>query len=122
MNRRELTKRLGPVTTMLLEEKGYIAPIDVFVKLGYLSDADVESWRMKKVPYLEKRIGVNLNKISFILGTMAKNCRRGGLKPSRTVYKSWGKGPKRKLQFSKSGLPQLEDTYSTHYIKPSSGP
>jgi hypothetical protein len=35
-----------------------------------------------------------------------------------TVYKSWGKGKKVLLQFSKSGDPSLETAYATHFVKP----
>ena len=40
-----------------------------------------------------------------------------GLKPSRTAYMSWGKGPKQRLRFSKYGTPRIEEMYSTHYIR-----
>jgi hypothetical protein len=35
-----------------------------------------------------------------------------------TVYKSWGKGKKTLLQFSKSGDPTIEAAYATHFVKP----
>lgn len=38
------------------------------------------------------------------------------LKPSYTAYMGWGKGPKRKLRFSKLGSEYLEKAYSTHYV------
>ena len=117
MNRQELTRKLGPITSSLLKEKGYISMIDVFIRLGYLTDKDVEDWRMKRVPFLEKRIKVNLGKIGFIVKAVSKNCRNGKLKPSYTVYKSWGKGKKIVLQFSKTGLPHIEEVYGTHYVK-----
>ncbi len=56
MNRTELAGKLGPVTMKLLKEKGYFSLIDVFIELKYLDTKDVESWRMKKTPYLEKCI------------------------------------------------------------------
>jgi hypothetical protein len=34
MNRRELEKKLSPITAELLKEKGYICLIDVFIGLG----------------------------------------------------------------------------------------
>ena len=91
--------------------------IDVFVGLGYLNAKDVESWRMKRIPYLEKCMSVNLSKVSFIVKTVRQNCINGKLKPSFTGYKSWGKGAKVNLKFSKSGQPNIEQTYATHYLK-----
>ncbi|MFC1747929.1 hypothetical protein ACFL2V_03905 [Pseudomonadota bacterium] len=118
MNRRDLEKKLGPITSALLKEKGYISMIDVFVGLGYLDEKDIEAWRMKRVPYLEKCIKTNLGKISFVVKAVRKNCINGNLKPSYTGYKSWGKGHKVSLRFSKTGQPNIEETYATHYIKP----
>jgi hypothetical protein len=117
VNRRELENKLGPITSVLLKEKGYICMIDVFVKLGYLAEKDIEAWRMKRIPYLEKCINVNLGRISFIVKTVKGNCTKGKLKPSYTVYNSWGKGPKINLRFSKSGQPNIEETYATHFVK-----
>ena len=39
-----------------------------------------------------------------------------GLRPSRTVYKKWGKGEKTRLRFSKSDNLAIEELYSTHYL------
>ena len=105
---------------MLLKEKGYISMIDVFVGLGYLTEKDIEAWRMKHVPYLEKYIKVNLGRASFIVKTVRSNCINGKLKASYTGYKSWGKGPKVALRFSKTGQPNIEEEYATHFIKPKS--
>jgi len=46
------------------------------------------------------------------------NCAKGNLKASFTGYKSWGKGSKVTLQFSKKGQSNIEEVYATHYIKP----
>ncbi len=118
MNRQDLENKLGLITSGLLREKGYISLIDVFIGLGYLTEKDVESWRMKRIPYLEKSIKVNLDKISFINKTVRENCRKGGLCESYTAYKSWGKGAKVDLQFFKSGAKNIEALYSTHWLKP----
>lgn len=117
MNRRDLEKKLSPITSGLLREKGYISLIDVFISLGYLTKKDVESWRMKRIPYLEKSVKVGLSKITFINKTVRENCRKGGLRESYTAYKSWGKGAKVDLQFSKSGAKNIEALYSTHWLK-----
>ena len=101
----------------LLREKGYISVVEVLLELGKLSRQDYENWRFQRVPYLEKVITVNLSKLNLILSTIQKNAQRGGLKPSKTVYIAWGKGPRQRLRFSKSGLPHLEQAYSTHFVK-----
>ena len=118
MNRRDLEKKLSPITAHLFQTKGYICLVDVFVGLGYLTEKDVENWRLRKVPYLEKSIGVNLSKISFICKVVRSNCKNGNLRESKTEYMSRGKGNKQKLQFSKTGRREIEEAYSTHYLKP----
>jgi len=36
--------------------------------------------------------------------------------PRQTAYHQWGNGKNRMLRFSKSGDPNIEKTYSSHYI------
>jgi hypothetical protein len=50
--------------------------------------------------------------------TVRRHSLNGHLKPSMTVYTSWGKGKKTLLQFSTSGAPTLELAYAMHFVKP----
>ena len=118
MNRQQLKSKLSAVSADLLREKGYICFIDVFMKLGYLDQKDYENWRRKQVPYLEKVIKVNIGKINFIMKTVHSNLINGRLEPRWTGYKSWGKGKKIWLRFSKSREKDIEKAYSTHFVKP----
>ena len=117
-NRRDLEKALSPITSELLKEKGYLCFVDIFMRLGCLSQTDYENWRMKRVPYLERVLKLNLSTVNFVMKTVRRNSLNGHLTPSMTVYKSWGKGKKVVLQFSKSGDPALETAYATHFVKP----
>jgi hypothetical protein len=117
-NRQDLERALSTITSELLKEKGYICFIDVFMKLGYLSKSDYENWRLKRVSPLERVLTVNLSRINFIMKTVRRNSLNGHLKPSMTVYKSWGKGKKTLLQFSTSGDATVETAYATHFVKP----
>ena len=117
-NRQDLLRALSTITSELLKEKGYISFIDVFMKLGYLSKSDYENWRFRRVSPLERVLTVNLSRINFIMKTVRRNSLNGNSKPSMTVYKSWGKGKKTLLQFSKSGDPTIETAYATHFVKP----
>jgi len=118
MNNNDLIKKATATASQLLNEKGYISMIDLFVGLGYLAANDVEAWRMKRIPYLERCIHLNLSKISLLMKTVRKNSQQGQLKESYTAYKSWGKGAKVTLRFSKSGQPNIEKAYATHFLKP----
>jgi hypothetical protein len=117
-NRQDLVGVLSTITSELLKEKGYICFVDVFMKLGYLSKSDYENWRFRRVSPLERVLRVNLSRINFIMKTVRRNSLNGHLNPSMTVYKSWGKGKKTLLQFSKSGDPTIEAAYATHFVKP----
>ena len=117
-NRQDLLKALSTITSELLNDKGYISFVDVFMKLDYLSKSDYENWRFKRVSPLERVLTVNLSRINFIMKTVRRNSLNGHLKPSMTIYKSWGKGKKTLLQFSKSGDPTIETAYATHFVKP----
>jgi len=38
----------------LLEEKGFVAPLELFIRMDLLSSESVENWRRGRIPYLEK--------------------------------------------------------------------
>lgn len=102
----------------VLREKGYICFVDILIRMDKLTKRDYEAWRCRKVPYLEKVIKVNLVKVAHMLRTLQQNAKKGGLLASKTSYLSWGKGSKEPLRFSKSGDPNIEEAYSTHFHKP----
>lgn len=118
MNRKELVLKLSGVTSDLFKTKGYLAFVDIFIELGYLSKQDYEKWRFKQIAYLEKALCKNLGSINFIMKTVRQNCRNGKCRESWTGYNSWGKGPSIKLRFSKTGNPNIEQAYATHFLKP----
>jgi hypothetical protein len=114
----DILRELGHVTSALLHEKGYIAPVDVFLRLGYLTQADYERWRRGQIPVLERVIQLNLARITFIMQALHRHSRQGHLRPSLTVYMSWGRHPRQRLRFSVSGQEQIEAAYATHYLRP----
>ena len=118
LNRRELIKKMNEISSEVLREKGYISFIDILTRMGKLTKDDYEAWRFSRVPYLERVVSLNLSKLNFMLRTMHQSAKRGGLRPSKTVYVSWGKRPRKPLRFSKSGDPNIEEAYSTHFLKP----
>ena len=58
----------------------------------------------------------NLSKLSAIVREIRRVAEEQGLKPSETVYRKWGKGPKRPLRFSKHGEAHVERAYATHWV------
>jgi hypothetical protein len=116
MNQKDTATKLRTVTTELLRKHGYISFEDVFMKLGYLEPRDYENWRRQRIPYLEKVIKVNLSKINFIMKYVRKTSHLANLRESWTDYRSWGKGPKVRLQFSKGGEENIERAYATRFL------
>ena len=118
LNRNDLIKQMNEASGELLREKGYVCFVDILLRIGKLTKENHEAWLYRKVPYLERVIQVNLMKVNYMLRMFGQNARKGGLLPSTTVYVSRGKGPRTPLRFSKSGDSNIEEAYSTHYLKP----
>jgi len=116
--RQEIARRIPVLATALLTEKGYIAPVDLLLRLGWLTTEAHEAWRFGRVPYLERVVSGNLNRLSYAMGELRKLAHQLGLKPSWTGYVTWGKGGGAPLRFSRSSLPELEQAYATHWVKP----
>lgn len=116
MNRQKLDLKVKEIVSVLLKKKGYVAPIDVFQHLDYLTEENHKLWRTGQIPYLERAMLGNLKRFSFILSVMTEHAKKMGLKPSLTVYKGWAKNKGKSLKFSKSGLGHVEKKYSTHYV------
>ena len=98
-----------------------MSAVEVLIDMGKLSRKDYEDWRMGRVPFLERVIGVNLGKLQVILRELAATGRQLGLKESFTDYRKWGKGAKLRLRFSKSGDPNVEKAYATHFVSQRTG-
>jgi len=118
LNRNDLIKQMNEASGELLREKGYICFVDTLLRIGKLTKENHEAWLSRKVPYLERVIQVNLMKVNYMLRAFGQNAIKGGLLASTTVYMSRGKGPRTPLRFSKSGDSNIEEAYSTHYLKP----
>ena len=116
MNKLELEKKIVTIIREVVDKKGFVSSIDVLIHLGYLSIIDYESWRKGKIEYLEKVCCVNLGKLSTINRLLKSISVKMKLEPSWQAYNKHGKGPKVKLQFSKSGNENIEKGYSTHYL------
>ncbi len=117
MNRAELVSSMNRASSKLLRERGFISLVDVLIQMGRLTKENYESWRMRRIPYLERAIGLNLSQLNLLRRTLRQNALNGHLQPRKTVYVSWGKGPKQPLRFSRSGHPGIEEAYATHFVR-----
>lgn len=106
------------------KQRGYATPVDTLIYIGVLSKQSYEEWRFGRIPYLEKACTANLRKLSVIMHQMRVYAKKSGWKTSFCYYKRWnvkkkggqGRKPVIPLRFSKSGDPNVEKWYSTHFV------
>ena len=124
MNNGELTAKVRSAVYLQCRNRGFAAPVDVLMDVGYLSKQDYENWRYGRVDYLERVCKANLSKLSLVMREMRSYAAKAGLKPSFCYYKRWetkkkngqGRKPVIPLRFSKSGDPEIERRYATHFV------
>lgn len=114
--RSEVLARARHAFAEVLRREGYVSVVQVLVEMKRLMPAHLEDWRFGRVPYLERVVQGNLGQLSLIGREVRRVAQAQGLKPSFTVYRKWGKGPKPALRFSKSGHPAIEEAYATHWV------
>lgn len=117
-----LHQRIERAVAAILEDGKVVAPVDVLVGMGLLTRDHLEDWRRGRVPYLERVVKCNLTRLSRVLRILRFHAHDLGLVPSLTTYARWGKGPRRRLRFTKNNDPKLEETYSRHFVWPGKGP
>jgi hypothetical protein len=118
VSRRDLEQAAIAVADRCLKAKGHINMVDVLIELKRLSREDYERWRLGQVPFLERVILGNLAKLKAVLSAVQTNSARGKLTARTTAYWSRGKRKRQRLWFTKSGDPNLERAYATHYLLP----
>lgn len=114
-NEKKLEQRIASAAEVALAERGFVTAIDVLVGIDWLPKAQVEHWRRGRVPYLERVMVANLKKIGTALRVFRRWAEARGLRPSETVYTTWTPARQR-LRFSKSGDPNIERAYRTHWL------
>ena len=118
----ELIRKVHSAVYHQCQQRGYAAPADVLVDIGVLPKQKYDDWRFGKVRYLEAACTCNLKKLSFIMKQIRSYAKKTNLKPSFCYYKRWGVKKKHgqkqviPLRFSKSGTPEIEKAYTTHYL------
>ncbi len=117
-----LYPRIERATQQILAEGKVVTAVDVLVRMDLLLPERLEDWRRGRVPYLEQVINCNLTRSSRLLRILRLHAHDLNLVPSITVYARWGKGPKQRLRFSKSGDSRLEEAYARHFVWPGKAP
>lgn len=108
---------VAEVVNEILAAGDVVAPLDVLVRLEIIDPDQVEIWRRGGLPYLERGITSGLSRVARFLRLIAEHARTLGLEPTPGKYLRRGKGPNRRLRFSKRGDPASEEAYATHFIR-----
>jgi len=116
-----LQSRIVRAAESALAERKVVSPIDVLIGVGWLAPSEVDRWRQGRIPYLEAAAQVNLGKLSTAMKYFRGWARDRGLRPSETAYVARTRD-RRSLRFSKSGDPDVERAYRTHWVSPELSP
>jgi hypothetical protein len=116
-NQAKLRRDIAAAGSTAIAKNGYVTAIDVLLGTGWVRLERVEDWRRGRVPYLEQVMVASLPKISAAMRVFRSWAESAGLRPSETVYVSLTRD-RRRLRFSKSGNPNIERAYRTHWLPP----
>lgn len=117
-NQQAIVRRVAQAAEAALADHQYVSAIDVLAGMGLLAPTHLADWRKGRVDFLERVIQGNLKKISASMAAFRRWAREKGLRPSETRYMRHGRGAAQELRFSKSGNPDIERSYRTHYVSP----
>ena len=101
----------------IFARRDFVAPTEVFVEMGLLSEQAIEEWRAGRLPFLERAIRCNLSAASRILRLLRMHAHDLNLRPSSTVYVRRTRGGRLRLRFTKRCDLKLEDAYARHFVK-----
>ncbi len=110
-----IEKRVNESISAALKHHQYACSIAILVGLKLLTPEKIGAWKKGQVPYLEKVVNGGLGTISRAMKFFRQQAVRGGLRVSETTYLTKGSS-KRLLKFSKSGNPNIEKAYRTHFL------
>jgi hypothetical protein len=108
--------RVVRAVAKILVRSDVVAPVEVFLEMGNLTKKNYESWRLGKVPYLERVFEGSLSKANRILRIIGFHVHDLNMVPRQAVYHQRCKTGNRILRFSKSGIKRVEEAYGRHYV------
>ncbi len=100
----------------LLAERGVVAPVDVFVKLGLLDELAIEEWRSGRAACLQQVLRCHPNAVTRILEILRLHAHAARLKATRSPYLVERSGQRYLLRFSSRDDPAIEKAFSRHFV------
>jgi hypothetical protein len=108
---------VSEVVSEILATGDVVTPLDVLLRLEVIDPEAVETWRRGGLPYLERGITSGLSRVARLLRLTCEHALALGLKAVPGKYLRRGKGPNRRLRFSKRGDQESERAYTTHFVR-----
>tara|TARA_R110001583_G_scaffold73193_1_gene204029 strand:+ start:165 stop:548 length:384 start_codon:yes stop_codon:yes gene_type:complete len=99
------------VVSEILEHERTVKTIDVFCKIGVLSEENIKKWNAGEMSYLESVIECNLSKANRIMAVLGFHSHDLNLAKSTNFVKRKGQY----LRFTKSGVKKMEECYARQY-------
>lgn len=99
----------------LLAERGAIAPVDLFVKLGFVSEAGLDEWRSGEARCLEDVLRCDMEKAARLLEILRRHAHDLKLKPAMTPYIEQRNGRRYLLRFTRKDDPAMEKAFARHF-------
>jgi len=116
-DRPPLAERVARAAESALQTRNYVSAVDVFMEIGWLPPTVTKDWQQGRSESLESVIQVNPQRLSAALELLRSWAIGKGLLASETQYVA--RTPQRQaLRFSRSGEPELELLYRTHWMSP----
>jgi hypothetical protein len=100
----------------LLDERGVVVPVDLLIKLRFLSEAGIEEWRSGHAKSLEDVLWCDMEKAARLLEILRRHAHDLKLKPATTPYIEQRNGRRFLLHFSKKEDPAIEKAFSRHFV------
>lgn len=99
------------IVSEILERERVVKTIDVFHKIGVLSEENIKKWNAGQVGNLESVIECNLSKANRIMAVLGFHSHDLNLARSTNFVKRKGQH----LRFTKSGVKKMEECYARQY-------
>jgi hypothetical protein len=109
-----LRQRIVDAAQAELAESRSVAPIDVFCRVGWLTQNHLDYWRQGRSEHLEPQRTVRPEKLAAAMDALQGWARERGLRPSETAYVSATRD-RRPLRFV-GGDEATEQVFRTHWI------
>jgi hypothetical protein len=116
-NRTPLADRVSQAAEAALAAQNYVGAVDVLLQIGWLAPSTAQRWRQGSIDCLEGALQTSPARISEAMELLRSWAAGKGLLASETDYLA--RTPQHQnLRFSRSGAPDVERHYRTHWVSP----